>query len=68
MLGKRVRDTLTGYEGHITGRIEHLHAAPEMKVVALRDGAIHTEWIDEARCVPADPDVPAGFGPSGGSR
>lgn len=62
LLGARVRDTLTGYEGVAIARIEHLHGVPELKVECLRDGGLHSEWIDEARleaveCGPA----PAGF-------
>ena len=60
-LGTRVRDRLSGFEGHAVARIEHLHGVPEFKVIALRDGAIYAEWIDEARCDPSDADVPCGF-------
>lgn len=60
-LGMRVRDRFTGYEGYAVARMEHLHGVPEVRVEALLDGAIHVEWIDEARLVPADAGVPAGF-------
>jgi hypothetical protein len=49
MLGEKVRDVFTGYEGHAVARIEHLHGVPELQVACLRDGAIHQEWIDEVR-------------------
>lgn len=62
-LGKRVRDVGTGFEGFADARIEHLHGCPEMKVVALVDGRIISEWIDEARLeVVERPDAAPGFG------
>ncbi len=64
MLGTRVRDVLTGFEGHATARIDHLHGVPELKVEVLCEGAIRFEWIDEARCVVVDPPASScGFGP-----
>ncbi len=60
-LGTLVKDRLSGYSGHATGRLEQLHGSTQLKVEALKDGAVHIEWLDEARCEPVDVAI-TGFG------
>jgi hypothetical protein len=63
LLGLRVRDRLTGFEGVAVARTEHLHGAPEIRVETLLDGKLHSEWFAEERLEAHEP-APAvvGFG------
>ena len=48
-LGTRVRDWVTGYEGIITARVEHLNGCKRYGVQGpVKDGKIpDLEWLDE---------------------
>jgi hypothetical protein len=64
-LGGLMRDRLTGFTGHATARLQPLHGCPQLQLTALRDGAIHSEWVDEERCEPVVSGcAPAGFAAS----
>jgi len=58
-LGSVVRDTITGYEGTVTGRAEYLFGCVRCLVEAnglKDDGAPKGElWIDEQRLVTVSP-------------
>ena len=51
MLGKYVKDAITGYTGTVTQRVELLNAPPRCYVEApvAADGACRAEWFDEQR-------------------
>lgn len=46
-LGSKVRSTVSGFEGTVTGIIEYLHCPKRAQITApkLTDGAIKTEWL-----------------------
>lgn len=53
IIGRTVRDQITGFQGVVTGRVEYLTgcnqllvAPPTDKTGALRD----SQWFDEQRC------------------
>ena len=50
-LGKRVRDTVTGFSGILTASCEHFHGNLRLEISALTDGEIKEEWVDAARVV-----------------
>lgn len=51
-LGSKVRDKLTGIEGHATGRVEYLDNSPDVLVEYQNgDGERSSTWIDEPRLV-----------------
>lgn len=49
-LGDTVKDTVTGFVGVATGRVEYLHGTPRWLVERLdKDGKLQCEWFDEER-------------------
>ena len=51
-LGSRVRDTITGYEGIVTGRSEFLNGCVSICIArseVTKDGDVKFEWFDEQR-------------------
>lgn len=51
MLGKVVKDKVTGFVGVVTARVEYLHSTPSVRLESEVDGENKTKdlWIDEAR-------------------
>lgn len=55
ILGQRVRDRVTGFEGVVIGRTEFLYATPRVWVDPglMNDGKpIEASWFDEPRVEP----------------
>jgi hypothetical protein len=48
-LGSKVRDTITGFEGTATARIEYLGGWVELRVEASNAGKDESKWIPLAR-------------------
>jgi hypothetical protein len=50
-LGDKVKDTITGYTGVVTGLATYLHSAAAAQVTSaeLKDGATVEEWINVGR-------------------
>lgn len=50
-IGRRGRDTITGFEGVITGRCEYLTGCNQLLIVPKAKGGSHQEghWFDEQR-------------------
>ena len=46
-LGKKYRDTITGYEGTATGRAEYLNGC--ISVLLEGEGETKQRWVDEPR-------------------
>lgn len=58
MLGARVKDTITGFEGIATGRSEFLNGCVSICIAASelsKDGEPKIEWFDEQRLEVIDP-------------
>lgn len=57
MLGKTVKDQITGFEGVVTGRVEYLTGCAQLlvqpKVKESGDFA-ESRWFDETRCLVTD--------------
>ena len=52
MLGKQVRDKVTGFEGTATGRAEYIYGCTQFCIVPKVDKegkACKAEWFDEGR-------------------
>jgi hypothetical protein len=53
MLGKQVRDKITGFEGICTGRAEYLYGCTQFSIVPkakMEEGKLgETYWFDEGR-------------------
>lgn len=50
MLGKKVRDKISGYEGVVSARIEYVHGEPQVQVDCSRtDGGLSSVWFVESR-------------------
>jgi hypothetical protein len=49
MLGKKVKDSITGFTGTATARAEYLNSTPSIRVTTLHEGKIVEEWMDESR-------------------
>lgn len=50
MLGKKVRDKFTGYEGVATARCEYAQGKTRVLIERVNDkGALTETWIDEDR-------------------
>lgn len=63
-LGARVRDTVTGFEGTVTGLAEYLHESATARVTAQTGTDEAKErWIAEARLEPVRDEPAAGFHP-----
>lgn len=55
-LGKRYRDTATGYDGTATARSEYLGHSPTVQLSRLDNyGKVDSEWLPEGRLVACDP-------------
>lgn len=50
-LGSKVKDTVTGFEGTLTGKAEYLHNVPAGLVETLKDGETKREWLELSRLV-----------------
>ena len=49
-LGDTARDTVTGFEGTVTARIDYLSQPPQLCLEALRtDGGVSTLWFGVER-------------------
>lgn len=49
-LGQKVHDSVTGLEGEITGRAQHVHTPPQYLIEAVDDtGRPIAEWVLEPR-------------------
>lgn len=52
IIGKKVRDKITGFTGTVTGRVEYITGCNQLLVapVVKDDGAlVSSEWLDEQR-------------------
>lgn len=50
MLGKKVRDKVTGFEGTVTARCEYVSGSPQVCLASIdKDGNPQTTWLDEGR-------------------
>lgn len=50
MLGTKVRDKVSGYEGIVTARVEYLHGEARVEVERVRsDLGLSKEWFEESR-------------------
>lgn len=57
MLGKKVRDKVTGFEGVVTGRVEYLTGCAQVLVQPRVKGDgefIESRWLDEPRAEVVD--------------
>ena len=67
-LGKKYRDSITGFSGIATGKAEYLYSCRrvELKSTELNDGrTIEAEWFDEQRLAEVgDSRLPADYYPS----
>lgn len=54
-LGQEVRDSITGFEGVVTGIAEYLYGCRQACVVSktLQEGKVIVLWFDEQRLVEA---------------
>jgi hypothetical protein len=53
-LGSRAKDTITGFQGIVTGRCEYLYGCSQLCIrpEKLKDGQmIEAQWIDEQRII-----------------
>ena len=61
-LGEKYRDTVTGFEGVVTGRAEYLYETSSAQLTRPDStGKPESVWIPEARLEPIEKDTP-GFG------
>jgi hypothetical protein len=58
LLGKKVKDRITGFEGIVTGQVEYLTGCNQVLVIAkaTSEGVINSIWLDEQRIEVIDPE------------
>ena len=63
LLGRRYRDTATGYEGVATARTEFLHGSVSVRLERLKaDGTTEETWWPEGRLAEVADTAGPGFG------
>ena len=48
-LGKRYKDTISGFEGVATGVADYLYGCRSVQLSGGTDGKVESEWFDEQR-------------------